>query len=115
MPHVIIEYTEDCVDNQRLANVLEAAYRAVVETQLFREENIKVRAIGIKHYRLGLGATGFIHVQCRIHQGRSEAQKQQLSSRVVEGLRGLSLELQFITCEVVEMDRRSYSKYSRAS
>ncbi len=113
MPHILIEYTVDSINNQQLTDVMGKVYQSIVESQLFDETNIKLRAIAIEHYRLGSAGKGFIHVQCRIHQGRTAQQKQLISRLVVECLQGMPLALQVITCEIVEMDRKSYSKFSR--
>ena len=111
MPHILIEYTVDSINNQQLSDVMRVVYQAVADSQLFNEANIKLRAIAVEHYRLGSAGKGFVHVQSRIHQGRSDQQKQQLSESILQALRSLSLALQEITCEVVEMDRRSYCKH----
>jgi 5-carboxymethyl-2-hydroxymuconate isomerase len=50
-------------------------------------------------------------VQCRLHAGRSEAQKRQLSEAVLAAVRGQGWVAKVITVEVVEMDRDSYAKY----
>ena len=111
MPHVLIEYTVDSVNNQQLSEIMRVVYQAVADSQLFNEDNIKLRAIAIQHYRLGNAGKGFIHVQSRIHQGRSDQQKQLLSESILQALRSLSLALQVSTCEVVDMDRNSYCKH----
>ncbi len=113
MPHVIVEYTTDRVDASSLNDLLDATYAAVVESQLFAEGNIKLRARPVAHYRLGSSGQGFIHVQCRIHEGRDDTQKRRLSELIVAKLSAQVPEVSVITCEISEMHRASYAKHLR--
>lgn len=110
MPHIIVEYTVDVIAAEKRTLLLDALYQVVEDCGLFDTENIKLRVIPIQDYRLGLNAQGFIHVQCRIHAGRSDEQKKSLSTAIVNKIEGLNVPVSVATCEVVEMDRSSYSK-----
>ena len=110
MPHIIIDYSADTVTNEAIQLALDTCYEAVVNTQLFEPSHIRVRAHAIEHYRIAATASSFMHIQCRIHAGRSETQKKQLSSELVAALGQAGLELSIITCEVVDMDSSTYSK-----
>ena len=79
MPHIIIEYSSDCICSDIAASMVDAAYVSVQETELFATKNIKVRAIPVDIYRLGSAQTGYVHVQCRIHSGRTAEQSRRLS------------------------------------
>lgn len=92
--------------------MLDALHQTLVASGLFEAGHIKLRAMPLTHYRLGGARQHFLHAQLRIHRGRSEEQKQKLSRRVLETLRGQQWPLQVITVEVVEMDRASYAKFS---
>ena len=96
----------------QLETLLDVVHAEVVDTALFDESHIRIRAIPLSHYRAGGKPDPFIHVQCRIHPGRSEAQKRQLSEAVLAAVRGQGLPVKVITVEVVEMDKASYAKYS---
>ena len=114
MPHIILEYSlpvEDSSLSVEQAKVLvDAAFAAVTETQLFKEDNIKVRLHPLEFYRLGLGDCGFIHGICRIHTGKTVLQKQQLSQSLLAALTGCETSKRVITVEVVEMDTETYAK-----
>ena len=62
-------------------------------------------------YQLGVEGQGFVCVRCRIHAGRSTAQKKQLSEAVVAALRELEPGVAVITAEVIDMDPASYTRY----
>lgn len=50
-------------------------------------------------------------MQCRIHVGRSDSQKKQLTEAVLAALVEQGLGVEVMTAEVVEIDRASYAKY----
>lgn len=111
MPHLIIEYSADCVDEHQAQAMADAVFVAAQDSGLFETANIKSRAIPVSAYRLGVAGRGFVCVRCRIHAGRSGAQKKQLSEAVVSALRELGLGVATITAEVIDMDVDSYSRY----
>lgn len=114
MPHIIIEYSDDTISPEGTQLMLDKVFEAVEETGLFQPLNIKVRAIPVSYYRLGSAAKGFIHIQCRIHVGRAAEQKKYLTETIVSALQTTFSEIAVITAEVTDMDRGSYSKYSRS-
>lgn len=111
MPHLIIEFSDEPAIAERMESVVAAIHRAAAETGLFDESHIRVRAHPVSHYCVGGQANPFIHVQCRIHSGRNDEQKQQLSGAVLAGIRGYELPVKSISVEVVEMERASYAKW----
>lgn len=111
MPHLLIEYPQDCIGAEQLEPLLDVVHAGVVATSLFDESHIRIRTIPFTHYRLAGKQEAFIHVQCRIHAGRTEEKKRQLSEAVLGLVRGQHLPVKNITVEVVEMDRESYAKW----
>ena len=116
MPHIIVEYTPDSMAENSEKALLNATFEAVKSTGLFKTQNIKVRLHPIEFYQLGLENSGFIHVMCRIHPGKSADQKQQLTQQI---LSALNVSVQTVmkekmglvmTVEVEEMDRTKYAK-----
>jgi len=112
MPHLIIEYSEDLAGPDRVPSLLDAVHEAAVATGLFEESHIRTRAYPVRFYRTGTGKGPFIHAQCRILSGRTEAQKRALTGAVVAAIRGQGWGAQVVTAEVVDMDRATYAKYA---
>lgn len=110
MPHIIIEYSQDSLPSTSLKGFVEGAFEAVKATGLFNADNIKVRAHPVMDYRLGLPDSGFIHVMCRIHSGKTDVQKLLLSQSLLVSLQNGLSKAVVITVEVIEMDEMSYSK-----
>lgn len=111
MPHLIIEYAEDAIAADQVDALVDAVFEAASASGLFDTTNIKSRAIPVRQYRLGASGNGFIHVQCRIHAGRSVTQKQQLSASVLAAVRATGVAVAISTVEIVEMERASYAKH----
>lgn len=112
MPHLIIEFSQDLAEAEQVEAMLDAVHQAAAGTGLFEVGHIRVRAVPVAYYRVGGEREPFIHVQCRIHAGRSEAQKRQLSEAVLAAIREQGWPAKVMTVEVVEMDRSTYAKYS---
>ena len=112
MPHIILEYSREHIADDALPAILDRLEKSVAGCGLFECANIKIRCIPVRHYRLGTGESGFIHVQCRIHQGRSQEQRLLLSGGIVDALKKHDTGVSVITCEVVEMDSQSYAKWA---
>lgn len=113
MPHIIIDYASELASDAQLPPMVDAVHEAVVASGLFDEDHIKTRAIPVMHYRVGDNTGPYIHVQCRIHIGRSDEQRRRLSEAVLAAVRAQGWAAKVITVEVVEMDRLSYAKYTR--
>lgn len=111
MPHLIIEFAQELAEAVQVETMLDAVHQAAAGTGLFEESHIRVRAIPVAFYRSGGKREPFVHVQCRIHTGRNEVVKKQLSEAVLSALREQGWAAKVMTVEVVEMDRESYAKY----
>ena len=110
MPHVIIEHSIKAFDQSLNQRILASVAKVIEQTLLFNIDNIKVRLHPVSDYLLAKDLEQFIHIQCRIHIGRSEAQKTQLSQAVLDAITGYTKLKTVITVEVVDMDTSSYSK-----
>ncbi len=110
MPHVIIEYSVGLMASSQVDGLLAELHRSIVETQLFTESHIKLRAYAANHSLVGGESKSFIHVQLRIKPGRRQEQKQLLSSTVLQTLQQQPWADGVMTVEVVDMDGQSYAK-----
>ncbi len=112
MPHLIIEFSAHQVEPGQVETMLDAVHAAAATSGLFDENHIRVRANPLTYYRTGGRHDHFIHAQCRLHAGRSGAQKRQLSDAILQALKAQQWPVCSITVEVVELDRDSYAKYT---
>jgi len=110
MPHIIIEYSENAFNITEVNTLLNGLAMAIANTKLFKPQNPKIRLHPAQHFLLDKSFNGFIHVQCRIHQGRSENEKKQVSHSILSALTPYSNSAIVITVEIIEMERHSYAK-----
>ena len=110
MPHIIIEHSHKVIPESQRSLFIDTVFQAVLDTKLFKSENLKVRLHPVDDFRLGLEDFEFVHVQCCIHAGRDDEQKKLLTEII---LKALSHDIScptVLTCEVVEMEKATYSK-----
>ena len=113
MPHLIIEYSNSLLSDDKVGLMIERVHSSVIETALFKRANIKIRFIPVKHFKIGDGNKTFIHSQVRIKPGRSNLQKKLLSGYVLNAIKSVNIDADVITVEICEMDADSYNKFSK--
>ena len=112
MPHIIVEYADDVISPEGAKLLVDTLFVSAEESGMFEPLNMKVRAVPVSIYRLGIEGEGFIHVTCRIHSGRAVETKKILTDSILKAIKDLAIDVAVITAEVVDMDRESYSKYT---
>ncbi len=110
MPHCIIEHSKRIKSLSSPIKLIEAVHQGTFKSGLFREGDIKTRAISFADYQVGSTELGFVHVTVRILSGRNEEQRRKLSNSVLTELKKLSLSSTSITVEICEIDKESYAK-----
>lgn len=90
---------------------MQAVHDAAAETGLFAltgPGGIKVRINSYNQYITVGHRESFIHVFAYIMQGRSAAQKQQLSREIVQTLNSLFPDLAIISINITEFEKATY-------
>ncbi|MBQ0785337.1 MAG: 5-carboxymethyl-2-hydroxymuconate Delta-isomerase [Amphritea sp.] len=111
MPHCILEYAKPLEAQLNPTKLVQAVYEGAYSTGLFEGPDIKTRAIAYQEYLTGADKTAFIHVTVKLLKGRTDEQKQRLSSTVIKRLISLQLSDISITVEIVDMESNSYAKH----
>ena len=117
MPHIVVEYTPNLGELPFDAMLAAVTRNLAASPEVGDEADLKARVLRADHYRVGTedSGRGFIHVQLRVLAGRTPEAKHDLSQRVAQGMRehmpefpaGLTA---YLSVEVVDMDRASYTK-----
>lgn len=108
MPHNIIEYSPSV--EKHINTIMNAVHQGTAASGLFKDNDIKTRAISYSHYNLGPESDSFIHVCCKILSGRNAEQKTALSHFILKELTELKLSNISLTVEIVDIDSASYAK-----
>jgi len=114
MPHLVIEYAENLQEQISINALVSSAQEAMQRSGLFAPHTIKTRALPFRHFIAGGAIEGsggsFIHAEVRLFEGRSEREREALSSAVFNCLCQFADGVPAVTVEVREMDPSCYSK-----
>ncbi len=110
MPHCIIEYSNDLENSITPIELINKVYKATFKSNLFEENDIKIRAIAYKHYQTGNKKISFIHITIRILSGRDKELKKLLSNLVLNEFENIGIKPLSITVEISEIENETYSK-----
>lgn len=113
MPHLVIEYASKLEDDISIAALVSSAQEAMGRSGLFSPHTIRTRALPYEQFIAGGSAEGsgrsFIHAEIRLLEGRSEREREILSSTVFNCLCQFADGVPAVTVEVREMDPSCYS------
>jgi 5-carboxymethyl-2-hydroxymuconate isomerase len=110
MPHCIVDYSQDTADQIEMDALLEAVHCGAMDSALFPEYDIKIRALGYEHHRTGQTRDSFVHVAVHLLSGRSDEQKSMLSECVLARVEPLLPQVISVSVEIVDIHRASYHK-----
>lgn len=87
MPHCVIEYARSLEARASAEQMCRAVHQAVLDTALFTEASIRVRALAFAGALVG-GQVDipFVHVQAYLFAGRSDAQRQAFAQAIEAAL-----------------------------
>ena len=108
MPHFILDCSENILEEHAEEQILEQVHLIAHSTQLFNEDDIKVRVHPFKTYSVGNKKEDFIHVFAYVLEGRSTEQKADLSKRVVQKLASMFPNIRKIAMNVYDFEKATY-------
>jgi 5-carboxymethyl-2-hydroxymuconate isomerase len=120
MPQLILEYSENVIEQAHLSDLLQQLHGLLAETLPTDLASCKSRAIGYKVYSVGDGQanTAFIHLNLKVMPGRTENTLQHVGERIMkllssyfaESLQKLTLQ---ITLEISELQATYFKIVSK--
>ena len=108
MPHFIVDCSESVLDVHSEEQILEQVHLIAHATQLFDEDDIKVRVHPYRKYLVGNKKQDFIHVFAYVMEGRSTGQKADLSRRIVQTLSSMLPHIAKIAVNVYDFEKATY-------
>ena len=108
MPHFIIDCSESILALRNPKEILDEVFDSAFSTGLFDRDAIKVRLNPFKYSLVLGGNSDFIHVFGNIMEGRSAAQKADLSRNIVSKLNQLFPEVPIISINIRDFEKSSY-------
>ena len=108
MPHFIMDCSESVLKSYDEEFIIEQIHLVAKSTGLFDQADIKVRINPFKKYSVDNKCEDFIHVFSHIMQGRTTAQKANLSQQVVIKLVHLFPEVPNIAMNISDFEKATY-------
>ena len=108
MPHFVIDCSSDILKSTSQSMVMEQVHSTVLATGLFAEGDIKVRLRPFEQFLVGNTKGSFIHVFGTMMEGRTTAQKSDLSRRIVQKLLSIYPDVPNIAANIQEFEKATY-------
>ncbi len=108
MPHFLADCSESIFKLRSEEEIIETIHLAAKSTELFNENDIKVRVNSYKKYSTGNKVENFIHVFAHIMEGRNNSQKADLSRKIVQALTSFLPAVPNIGTNVIEFENSNY-------
>jgi len=113
MPHCIIEYAKDI--ESHVKGIINASYLGLSHSNLFAENDIKIRAMPFEYYQKGDSifndsSSAFIHIRIHILSGRSTKEKSDLSHAVLNSVSLAHDDIKNVSVEIIDIESSSYAK-----
>jgi len=108
MPHFIIECSENVLELKPADQIIEAVYHVAVASELFADNDVKVRLTSFKYYKLGEDKNDFLHIFGYIMEGRTIGQRAQLSKTIIQCINEMLPDLSFLSINISEFQKATY-------
>ena len=112
MPHIIVEYPKQRLNDTQVDEILHTIHHAIAQSGLYKPVMIKTRAYAFNKFTNAGGSESYIHIQARIKATPDVDRKKQLSDVIIKGISALNIPASVVTVEIIDMERESYGKYS---
>jgi 5-carboxymethyl-2-hydroxymuconate isomerase len=112
MPHFIVDCSEEILVSHSIDTILKYLHKVASQTELFEEDDIKLRINPFKSYLVGNKKQPFIHVFGHIMEGRSEAEKNLLSNAMVKRLSIMFPNVHYIAMSISEFSAVGYVNFA---
>ena len=112
MPHFVIDCSEHVIKIKSPQEIIQKVYDTAESTSLFDKGDIKVRINPFEYYTIGNTQDDFIHIFANIMEGRTIAQKKDLSERIVTALKSMFPEVPIISINVRDFEKATYCNKS---
>lgn len=108
MPHFVIDCSENILHSKSAEEIISLVYDTAESTGLFNPQAINVRLNIFRDFKAGINQQAFISIFASIMEGRTHAQKNDLSRKIVSNLVKLFPDVPLISMNVRDIEKASY-------
>ena len=112
MPHFVIDCSESILNLKSPQEIMQAVYDTAESTGLFSPGDIKVRINPFQYYNVGNTKDDFIHIFANIMEGRTIAQKSNLSNKIVSQLKLMFPYVPILSINIRDFEKSTYCNKS---
>jgi len=112
MPHFVIDCSKQVIALKSPEEIIQKVYDTAVSTDLFEKGDVKVRINPFEYYTIGNTKDDFIHVFANIMEGRTIAQKKDLSDKIVTVLKSMFPTIPIISINIRDFEKATYCNKS---
>jgi len=110
MPHIVVEYSANSIDDETLAHALESCFQVCCEFDCINPKAMKIRAHPVSSAYYGNGADSFVHVTAHLLAGRSVERKADISKALLDDFMKMLPFIDTFSVDILEIDGRVYQK-----
>lgn len=110
MPHFVVEYAQDLEDRIDIDGLLQGLYEVAAASGVMLAQDVKLRAVGYRHYRMPTAGDRFVHVTVSLLEGRSDEAKEGLAIALRERMAALLPEVESLSIDIRDMNPVAYKK-----
>ncbi len=112
MPHFVLDCSKNIIKIKSPEEIIQKGYDTAESTNLFDKGDIKVRINPFEYYSIGNTDDDFIHVFANIMEGRTVAQKKNLSERIITKLNSMFPQVPIISINIRDFEKATYCNKS---
>lgn len=112
MPHFVIDCSKNIINLKTPEEIIQKVYDTADASNLFAKGDIKVRINPFEYYTVGNTKDDFIHVFANIMEGRTIAQKKELSNSIVSTLKQMFPDVPIISINIRDFEKATYCNKS---
>ncbi len=112
MPHFVIDCSESIIKIASPKEIIQKVYDTAESTGLFDKGDIKVRINPFEYYNIGNTKDDFIHIFANIMEGRTVAQKKNLSEKIITELKLMFPDVPIISINIRDFEKATYCNKS---
>jgi 5-carboxymethyl-2-hydroxymuconate isomerase len=112
MPHFVIDCSQNILNLKSPEEIMQGVYDTAESTGLFTPGDIKVRINPFQYYNVGNTTDDFIHIFANIMEGRTTAQKSNLSNKIIGQLKVMFPEVPILSINIRDFEKATYCNKS---
>ncbi len=110
MPHFVIEYSREIEAQSDIDQLMDAVLGVATDSGIMNPVDVKIRARPYDHFLMPEKGQTFLHVTIFLLEGRTDAQKEQLSISLRSRLTELLSTVTSVSIDVRDMNPVAYKK-----